>query len=106
MSNTRSAASFDVSYTTSKSSREIIKLPEDLVDVRIENCVTVEVGGWGTVLKINVKRGSKVKLETNSDLNLNEFTLYVTPPKDVKSSLMTQNDLNEAIAGIVSAVDA
>lgn len=81
----RPAASFDASYTTYEHRKEV-KLPENLLDLRIEDFIMVEVGGWGTNIKLRIKPGAKVNTITNE----NGTTITLTPPERSKSSIMSQ----------------
>ena len=90
--NTRPGASFDVSYDTYENMKPV-KLPQDLVTLFIENFLTVEVGGWGTLLKIIAKPGSDVSTSTKNGVT----TVYFKPPQKVKTSILSQDDLTKNI---------
>ena len=96
---TRPAASFDATYSTYENSKQR-KLPTHLVDLIIENFITVEVGGWGTNIKIHVKKDAKVSTKTTE----HGTTIYCEPSKDVKTSVMTQKQLTDAVRTVVTSV--
>ena len=92
----RPAASFDVSYSTYENMTPQ-SLPLSIVDLRIEDFMTVEVGGWGTCMKIILKPGTKVELSEKGDVQ----RIYLTPPPKTKNSLFTTETLAQKIKGIV-----
>ena len=94
----RSAASFDAQYTTYEDMKPK-KLPLNLVDLRIEDFLMVEVGGWGTTIKILTKQGTKTSLCHNPN---GTTTVVFTPPASKKSSLMSVPKLSKNIAKILA----
>jgi hypothetical protein len=101
MSKTRPAASFDATYSTYENSKQR-PLSKHLVDLIIENFIKVEVGGWGTKMKIIVKQGAKVSTRTDEH---GVTTIYCEPPKDVKTSIMTHEQLTETVKKVVNAIE-
>jgi hypothetical protein len=99
-SSSRPAASFDATYSVYENSKQR-PLPKHLVDLIIENFIMVEVGGWGTNIKIHVKKGAKVSTKTTE----NGTTIYCEPPKNVKTSVMSQKQLTAVVGAVIKTAD-
>jgi len=103
--NTRPAASFDASYVTfSGDLKNPVKLPQDLVYLHVEDFVTIEVGGWGTNIRINIRPNAKINLIQNSDKNPFSYTLVLTP-NNSKGSILSQEALNKQIANLIDVAN-
>ena len=53
-----------------------------------------------TFIKIHVKKDAKVSTKTTE----HGTTIYCEPPKDVKTSVMTQKQLTDAVRTVVTSV--
>lgn len=47
--------------------RNLVDALGHVVDLRLENLAQIEVGGWGTALKIKISKEAKVSQRTNKD---------------------------------------
>jgi hypothetical protein len=65
-----------------------------VVDLYLEHLAMVELGGWGTMLKINCLNGSVPSIKANND---GSFTVYIEPTGKKKGQ--ATNALALSIAG-------
>jgi len=93
----RSAACFDVEFNTYHN-KKYQKLPSDTVTLKIEDFITVEVGGWGTNIKITIPPGSKISQYPRAN---GSTSIALQPPKKAKSSLFTQDGLVQAVKKVI-----
>lgn len=61
------------------------------VDLTLENLITVELGGWGTMVKIHCINGSTPSINTNKD---GSFSIVIQPTsvpvRTLESKVMTE----------------
>lgn len=96
----RPAASFDATYSTYEQMNPRVPLPKHTVDIQIEGFMMLEVGGWGTMIKIRCAEGTKVSVSNDKPWPV----VYFTPPPKSKSSLHDINSLAKSLKPIVDAL--
>jgi hypothetical protein len=74
--------------------RDLVKALGHVVDLELEDLVQIEIGGWGTLLKLNCRKGVEVSVKHNPD---GSTRIYLTKPAK-------QKELNKSVAAIVEGI--